>query len=441
MDTPSHADETLDALLLQREHEDARTIELLRRLKADGRERSSLVDQLADQLERNLEERQTAEEELRAMTTRLEATNAELREQRRRDRELFEHAPVAYLLTDGNGVIRDCNHLAGRWLGADPTRLTGRPLVSYVDHRDRATLRAWIAAFERGGEIDGATLRIRSRDGATQVARAAVSVTRAADGTVRSLRWVLVAARLDRADDAGPARVRATLPLRVAIMHRDDLYVHGLRALLTASLGVDVQVTTAADPGDVDELVDARPDVLLLEIVDDGLGALQAVRQAHPDLTVLACVRDDRQTQLAALAAGADSVVSSSTTPNELLGPLLATAQRWVTMPRHIADRVLGHALLQQRALQHLDDAQRHLLRRLTEGATIAELAGELNLSQRTVKRRLSDLYRVLDVENRAAAIALAGPIAHDAPASDGHRPRTRTVLVPVGRLIEPSSD
>ena len=57
-----------------------------------------------------------------------------------RFRELFEHAPVAYLVTDAAGTIREANRLAGRLLSSTPRSLTGKPLELFVAPEDRWAL-------------------------------------------------------------------------------------------------------------------------------------------------------------------------------------------------------------------------------------------------------------------------------------------------------------
>ena len=405
--------DALEAVLRNREHDDAKVFELLRRFESDGDgQQPQLVSQLVAELRANLEERQVAEEELRATSHQLEQAYLDLLEQRRRDRELFEHAPVAYLVTDAKGMIRDRNHLAARWLHADDSRSVGLPLATFVAEDDRKSFRSWLNALARPGSVDVGGFRLVTRTGRSQPVRASVSVVRDQQDLVRSLRWVLVPADASTTvHGPAPARVRANVPLRTAIVHHDDLYVHALRAMLTTSFGTEVEVATRAEPADVDALLDHEPHALLLELTADQIPLLTRLRRDHPHLAILTLIADDPEIQLAALAAGADSVLPVTTTPNEVLGPLLSTAQQWVTMPRPLTDQVLGGALRRHQALRQLSSEQRQLLGWLSQGATTADMAERLHLSPRTVKRRLSSLYHALDVEGRAEAIALVGQL------------------------------
>ncbi|WAS89795.1 PAS domain-containing sensor histidine kinase [Nannocystis punicea] len=51
--------------------------------------------------------------------------------------DLYEHAPIAYLALDGNGVVREVNLTGTTLLGVERLRLIGRPLRLHVALRDR----------------------------------------------------------------------------------------------------------------------------------------------------------------------------------------------------------------------------------------------------------------------------------------------------------------
>jgi PAS domain S-box-containing protein len=65
---------------------------------------------------------------------------AEPRE-RNRYAEIFEHAPVGRLITDGVGTIHDANRSAAQLLQVLPSSLVGKPLVSFVPDEGRRDFR------------------------------------------------------------------------------------------------------------------------------------------------------------------------------------------------------------------------------------------------------------------------------------------------------------
>ncbi|MET8310634.1 helix-turn-helix transcriptional regulator [Micromonospora sp. NPDC005173] len=56
-----------------------------------------------------------------------------------------------------------------------------------------------------------------------------------------------------------------------------------------------------------------------------------------------------------------------------------------------------------------LDDEERRLLRAIAAGRSTVDIAEELHVSERTVKRMTATLLRKLRVSNRAEAAAVAG--------------------------------
>jgi PAS domain S-box-containing protein len=73
-----------------------------------------------------------------AMTAR---ENGALAHERRHYADLFEFAPIAYVVTDRNGLIVDANHWVGELLGLPVERLVGKPLVTYVVEGDKRRFR------------------------------------------------------------------------------------------------------------------------------------------------------------------------------------------------------------------------------------------------------------------------------------------------------------
>ena len=81
--------------------------------------------------------------ELQVHQIELEMQNRELREAREqieeaRDRyaELYDFAPVGYMILDEKGVITEINLTGASMLGKERSRILGRPFFSYLDRKD-----------------------------------------------------------------------------------------------------------------------------------------------------------------------------------------------------------------------------------------------------------------------------------------------------------------
>jgi PAS domain S-box-containing protein len=83
--------------------------------------------------------------------------------ERSRYRELFDFAPVAYLVTDTNGVIEEANTAAGELLGAEPGRLVAKPLPVFVELEGRSAFRDLLIRLRRGDDVADTEFRFTAR--------------------------------------------------------------------------------------------------------------------------------------------------------------------------------------------------------------------------------------------------------------------------------------
>jgi len=116
----------------------------------------------------------TTLEELRVTEEQLSSDEAYVDVmQRDRDlyRELFEEAPVAYLVTDGDGLVRRANLRASTLLGVDRQWLAGKPLVSFVQLSGRKSFRQRLLLPDGLGGAEW-ELRLLPRHGEVVLARA-----------------------------------------------------------------------------------------------------------------------------------------------------------------------------------------------------------------------------------------------------------------------------
>ncbi|MBC8073116.1 MAG: PAS domain-containing protein, partial [Deltaproteobacteria bacterium] len=77
----------------------------------------------------SVEELRVAEEELREQNDALVRANAEIERERRRYAELFQLAPVAFVVTDARGVLTEVNRVAAALLQQPAAGLVGKPIA------------------------------------------------------------------------------------------------------------------------------------------------------------------------------------------------------------------------------------------------------------------------------------------------------------------------
>ncbi|MET8233826.1 response regulator transcription factor [Micromonospora sp. NPDC005298] len=195
-------------------------------------------------------------------------------------------------------------------------------------------------------------------------------------------------------------------------MDDHTLFARGLELLLPViSQGRVEVVGSTGDASAAAGLVSrCRPDLVLVDLhmpPPGGIRAVAAIRRTTPLVRVVAMSDStDPAPALEALRAGAEGYLPKTSEPEELLPPLLAVLDGWAVFPADLL-RVL---LRPSRCTPvDLDGEERRLLRAIAAGRNTVDIAEELHVSERTVKRMTAALLRKLRVSNRAEAAAVAG--------------------------------
>jgi two-component system response regulator DesR len=196
------------------------------------------------------------------------------------------------------------------------------------------------------------------------------------------------------------------MTVRVLIAEDQAMVRGALAALLT--LEDDFEVVAEAARGDevVPAALAARPDVALLDIEmpgGDGLTAAAALREQLPSCRVIVLTTFGRAGYLRrAMESGALGYLLKDAPTAEL-----ASAIRRVMQGERVVDPALAAAALSEPG-NPLTDRERDVLAASADGATIADVAAELHLSEGTVRNYLSTAIQKLGVRNRVEAARLA---------------------------------
>ncbi|MFI6264830.1 response regulator [Micromonospora sp. NPDC051006] len=200
--------------------------------------------------------------------------------------------------------------------------------------------------------------------------------------------------------------------IRLVVVDDHPLFVRGIELLLPASTDGRAEVVgSTGDAAAAAALVSrCMPDLALVDLhmpPPGGIRAVAAIRRTTPRVRVVAMSGgDDPAPAMEALRAGAEGFLPKSSEPEELLPPLLAILAGWAVLPAQLLRGLLGPA---RGARVDLDGEERQLLRLIAAGRNTFEIADQLHVSERTVKRMTAALLRKLRVSSRAEAAALAG--------------------------------
>jgi two-component system response regulator DesR len=192
------------------------------------------------------------------------------------------------------------------------------------------------------------------------------------------------------------------------LLAEDQELVRGAMAALL-SLEPDIEVVAGVGRGDqvVDAALANRPDVALLDIEMpgvDGIAAAGQLRKALPACRVLMVTTFGRPGYLRrAMASGASGFMLKDAPAKELAVAIRRTAAGERVLDPQLAAQALsdGDSPLSQREAEVLISA--------ADGASIADVARRLFLSEGTVRNHLSSAIQKLDARNRMEAIRVAG--------------------------------
>ena len=209
--------------------------------------------------------------------------------------------------------------------------------------------------------------------------------------------------------------------IRVLIADDHELMRGGLRVMLDAHEDLEV-VGEAADGGEaVDRAIELRPDVVIMDIRMPRVDGIEATRRlaAHgegaPRVLVLTTFDLDEYVW-EALRAGAGGFMLKDAPPRQLAEAvrtvaagesLLAPAITRRLVERFVAAPPAG-ASAQRERFAELTERELEVLGLVARGRSNAEVAGELFLSEATVKTHVTRILAKLGLRDRVQIVVLA---------------------------------
>jgi DNA-binding NarL/FixJ family response regulator len=203
--------------------------------------------------------------------------------------------------------------------------------------------------------------------------------------------------------------------IRVLVADDQTIVRKGTCALL--DLIEDMEIVGEATNGiEAVALAEAlHPDVVLMDLVMpecDGVEATQLITAAHPDIHIIVLTSfgpDDRL--LLAVRAGALGYLLKATDPEELVEAIREVARGGGWLPPDLTRRVLNefsHPTPVQSSPDPLTNRELHVLKQVALGRTNAQMAGEMGISEITVRTHVSHILDKLQCENRVQAALYA---------------------------------
>ena len=202
--------------------------------------------------------------------------------------------------------------------------------------------------------------------------------------------------------------------IRVLVVDDNAVFRQGMRDLFAAIEVVEV-VGVAADGGaGTDAALELQPDIVLMDLAMPGVPGIEATRRLtsaapHIGVVVMTMLEDD-DAVVEALRAGARGYIVKGARQNEILdvirGVHAGRAVIGATVARQLASLVTGAAPADP--FPDLTARERDVLTALAAGASTAQVAGRLGLSDKTVRNHVSSILTKLEVPDRTQAVLKA---------------------------------
>lgn len=203
----------------------------------------------------------------------------------------------------------------------------------------------------------------------------------------------------------------------IKVMIADDhiLMREGIRQLL--EFDGEIEVIAEANDGEecLEKLKTANPEVLLLDInmpKKNGIEVLESIRNQNLKVKVLILtVHNEIEYLLKAVDIGVDGYILKDSESAELKRAILIVSEGESYIQSSLIPALNSRLIardVDKEKIDSLTKRELEVLIQVANGMFNKEIANALNISERTVKNHLSNIFRKIDVSDRTQAAVFA---------------------------------
>ncbi len=203
--------------------------------------------------------------------------------------------------------------------------------------------------------------------------------------------------------------------IRVAIVDDQRLLADGLARMIGARPGTEVVGCAHDGESGVQMCLEVKPDVVLMDIsmpIMNGVEATRRLRDLLPEAKVLILtVHADDVHVFQGIKAGATGYLLKDCTPEDLSRAIETVHAGDTIMAPEIARKMLlafEQADKEEPSAPTLTERETEIVTALARGAGNKQIARSLNISEKTVRNHVSNIYKKLHIYDRTQAVLYA---------------------------------
>lgn len=197
---------------------------------------------------------------------------------------------------------------------------------------------------------------------------------------------------------------------RILIVDDHPVVRAGLRGMLSGQPDFEVVGEAANGAEAIVMTKRLNPNVVLMDLrmpEMDGVTAIGQIKARHPEIQILVLTTYDSDSDiLPAIESGATGYLLKDTPREELFQAIRAAAQGKPLLTSAIAARLMER--MRSPAVEALSSREIEVLNLVAKGASNREIAGQLFITEATVKSHLLRIFGKLGVADRTAAVTRA---------------------------------
>ncbi len=209
--------------------------------------------------------------------------------------------------------------------------------------------------------------------------------------------------------------------IRLLVADDHALFREGLRALFSATPGLEIVGEAATGEETVALAQEVQPDIVLMDINMPDVNGIEATRKilhANPTIgVIMVTMLEDDASLFSAMRAGARGYVLKGAHHRELLQTIRAVATGQILFGAPIAARMMGffqdvtadlETTLPREIFPELTRRELEVLELIAQGFNNSQIAEKLVISDKTVRNHITSIFSKLQVADRAQAIIKA---------------------------------